>query len=113
MIVNQYEPITFEKMVLKDGTAYTMEKGSNDNGTWHDGDLRVVGRKLITIGINNANHGVHSSSSGDGSVCVGTAEGETDGIQQEGGDLEIKEPVKMKRPYTPTQKEIEDHLPHH
>ena len=65
LIVNQYEPITFEKMVLKDGTAYTMEKGSNDNGGWQSGDLRALGKYLIGIGINNANYGVHSSSGKD------------------------------------------------
>ena len=65
LIVNQYEPITFEKMVLRDGTAYTMEKGSNDNGGWQSGDLRALGKYLIGIGINNANYGVHSSSGKD------------------------------------------------
>ena len=65
LIVNQYEPITFEKMVLKDGTAYTMEKGSNDKGGWQSGDLRALGKYLIGIGINNANYGVHSSSGKD------------------------------------------------
>ena len=65
LIVNQYEPITFEKMVLRDGTVYTMETGSNDDGSYHGGDLRAVGRDMMTIGINSANYGAHSSSSED------------------------------------------------
>ena len=63
LIVNQYEPITLEKMVLRDGTIYTMETGSKGEGTWHKGDIRDVGRKMITMGINNANYGIHSTSS--------------------------------------------------
>ena len=67
LIVNQYEPITLEKMVLHDGTVYTMETGSTDEGKigWHDGDIRDVGRRLITMGINNANNGIHSFNEAD------------------------------------------------
>ena len=65
LIVNQYEPITLEKVVLRDGTSYTSDKGSSKRGTWHVGDLRDVGRKLITTAMANANYGVHSTSSDD------------------------------------------------
>ena len=64
LIVNQYEPITLEKVVLRDGTIHTMDKGSNDRGDKYTGDMRRVG-DLISMGINNANYGIHSTSSGD------------------------------------------------
>ena len=49
-----------------------------------------------------------ASSSGDCAVGVGTAEEKTDGIQQEGCDLEITDLVKMQGPDTQRQKELED-----
>ena len=60
LIVNQYEAITFEKVVLSDGTEYTMDKGSSDEADGYTGDMRGVGRRLITMGINFANYGIHS-----------------------------------------------------
>ena len=60
IIVNEYEPVTLDEVVLPDGTHYT--NVSNDNGGWHSGDMRQVGKALFSLGINLANYGIHSDS---------------------------------------------------
>ena len=60
LIVTEYEPITFDKVVLPDGTVYT--DASTTEGGWHTGDMRKhIGKLLISIGINHANYGIHST----------------------------------------------------
>ena len=61
LIVTEYEPIFFEKVVLPDGTVYT--DASVDDGGGHSGDMRQrIGKELISIGINHANYGIHSTT---------------------------------------------------
>ena len=61
LIVSEYEPITFEKVVLPDGTVYT--DASSGEGGIHTGDMRQrIGKELISIGINHANYGIHSTT---------------------------------------------------
>ena len=60
LIVTEYEPITFEKVILPDGTVY--KNASTDDGDDWSGDMReLIGKALISIGINHANYGIHSS----------------------------------------------------
>ena len=60
LIVNEYEPITFETVVMPDGTVYT--NASAAEGGYHFGDMREhIGKALVSIGINHANYGMHSS----------------------------------------------------
>ncbi|WP_425928049.1 M66 family metalloprotease [Pseudomonas sp. NyZ201] len=60
LIVNQYEPVHCEVIEMADGTHYTDH--SAEKGEVHGGDLRQrIGKELISLGINNAAVGVHSS----------------------------------------------------
>lgn len=60
LIVNQYEPVHCEVIEMADGTRYTDH--SRQEGDVHGGDLRQrIGKELISLGINNAAVGVHSS----------------------------------------------------
>ncbi|MHA6197626.1 M66 family metalloprotease [Pseudomonas wadenswilerensis] len=60
LIVNQYEPVNCPIIVLADGTRYTDH--SAGEGGWLSGDLRQrIGKELISLGINNASLGIHSS----------------------------------------------------
>ena len=60
LIVTEYEPVTLDKVVLPDGTIYT--NASSDKGEWRGGDMREhIGWFLISIGINYANYGIHST----------------------------------------------------
>lgn len=60
LIVNQYEPVHWERITMPDGTVYT--ESSSDEGDSHNGDLRQrIGKELISLGINNAAYGIHSS----------------------------------------------------
>ena len=61
LIVNEYEPLHLTKVMLPDGTLLT-ERDPSDGG-WHSGTMRQrIGKELISIGINNANYGIHSTS---------------------------------------------------
>jgi len=61
LIVTEYEPITFEKVVLPDGTVYT--DASATEGGVYAGDMRQrIGKELVSIGINHANYGIHSTT---------------------------------------------------
>jgi len=61
LIVNVYEPAHWSEIMLPDGTFYTDH--SSDEGGIYSGDLReMIGKELISLGINNANYGIHSSS---------------------------------------------------
>lgn len=60
LVVNQYEPLHLTEICLPDGTLYRTH--STDVGGVYDGDLRQrIGKELISLGINNANCGIHSS----------------------------------------------------
>lgn len=60
LIVNNYQPLYLNKVVLSDGVTYTNH--SSNNGDWHNGDMRQdIAKVLISHGINNANYGIHSS----------------------------------------------------
>ncbi|WP_273795144.1 M66 family metalloprotease [Brucella intermedia] len=60
LIVNEYEPVYWKEIMLPDGTLY--QDHSNDEGGVYSGDLRAyIGKELVSLGINNANYGIHSS----------------------------------------------------
>ncbi|QIP94526.1 M66 family metalloprotease [Serratia fonticola] len=60
IIINEYEPVYWQEIMMPDGTLYTDH--SSDEGGVYDGDLRQrIGKELISLGINNANYGIFSS----------------------------------------------------
>lgn len=60
LIVNQYEPVHWREVMMPDGTLYKTQ--SSDTGDVHNGDMRQrIGKELVSLGINNANYGIHSS----------------------------------------------------
>lgn len=60
LLVNQYEAVHWTEIMLPDGTLYTDR--SSAKADVHEGDLRQrIGKELISLGINNANYGIHSS----------------------------------------------------
>ena len=60
IIVGNYSPMFFEKIVLSDGTIYT--DTSAVEGGVYSGDMREnIGKNLISMGIDNANFGITSS----------------------------------------------------
>ena len=61
MIVSEYESVHFTEVMLPDGTLLTDHDPSD--GGWHSGTMRQrIGKELISIGINNANYGIHSTA---------------------------------------------------
>ncbi|HDL7749505.1 TPA: peptidase M66 [Yersinia enterocolitica] len=68
LIINEYEPVFWQEIMLPDGTLYTDH--SSDEGGIYDGDLRQrIGKELISLGINNANYGIFSSpGTGEGGL---------------------------------------------
>lgn len=61
MVVSEYEPVHFTEVMLPDGTLLTDLDPSN--GGWHSGTMRQrIGKELISIGINNANYGINSTT---------------------------------------------------
>ncbi|WP_231565413.1 M66 family metalloprotease [Vibrio hyugaensis] len=60
LVVSEYEPVYFNEVMLPDGTLLVDYDPSE--GGWHSGTMRQrIGKELISIGINNANYGIHSS----------------------------------------------------
>lgn len=60
LIINQYEPVHWREVMMPDGTLYKTQ--SSDTGDVHNGDMRQrIGKELVSLGINNANYGIHSS----------------------------------------------------
>ena len=57
--------------------------------------------------------GLYSSGSGGSGGAVSGGDGETGGDCEQNGEIQAKEPVVLKRPYTPTQQEIAEHMPLH
>lgn len=68
LIVNEYEPVFWQEIMMPDGTLYT--DNSSDKGGVYDGNLRQrIGKELISLGINNANYGIYSSpGTGEGGL---------------------------------------------
>lgn len=61
MIVSEYQPLHLTEVMLPDGTLLTDHDPSE--GGWHGGTMRQrIGKELISIGINNANYGIHSTA---------------------------------------------------
>lgn len=61
LIVSEYEPVHFTEVMLPDGNLLTDIDPSD--GGWHSGSMRgYIGKQLISIGINNANYGINSST---------------------------------------------------
>ncbi|MFA0413997.1 M66 family metalloprotease [Vibrio renipiscarius] len=61
MIVSEYEPVHLVEVMLSDGTLLTDHDPSD--GGWHGGTMRQrIGKELFSIGINNANYGIHSTA---------------------------------------------------
>lgn len=61
LIVSRYEPCYFSEIMLPDGvllTDYDPSEGGVYNGTMR----QRIGKELISLGINNANYGINSSS---------------------------------------------------
>ncbi|MFD2452668.1 M66 family metalloprotease [Ideonella paludis] len=60
LLVSQYLPVQFNRVTLPDGTVYT--KASPSAADVHSGDMREhIGKALVSVGINLANYGIHSS----------------------------------------------------
>ncbi|MCU1734558.1 MULTISPECIES: M66 family metalloprotease [unclassified Pseudomonas] len=60
LVVNQYEPVYWKEIKLPSGEV--ISGASTDKGDVHNGDLRqYTGKELISLGINNASYGIHSS----------------------------------------------------
>lgn len=60
MIVSQYAPVWLGEVMLPNGTLLTDHDPSE--GGWHTGTMRQrIGKELISLGINNANYGIHST----------------------------------------------------
>lgn len=68
LIINKYEPVFWQEIMMPDGTLYTDH--SSVTGGVYDGDLRQrIGKELISLGINNANYGIYSSpGTGEGGL---------------------------------------------
>src|SRR5690606_35588753 len=61
MIVGNYEPLTLNQVMLPDGTLLTDVDPSV--GGWHEGTMRqIIGKELVSIGIDNANYGINSTA---------------------------------------------------
>ncbi len=60
LIVSEYEPRHFKEVMLPDGTL--LKDYDPSTGGVYDGTMRQrIGKELISLGINNANYGIHSS----------------------------------------------------
>jgi hypothetical protein len=61
LIVSQYAPLFLPEVRLPDGTLLTEQDPSK--GDWHNGTMRQrIGKELISLGIDNANYGIHSTA---------------------------------------------------
>ena len=59
LIVNEYEPMVFNEVVIPNGITYT--NASSDEGGVYSGDMRgYIVKLLVSMGINHANYGIHS-----------------------------------------------------
>ena len=61
LIVGNYSPVIFNKIVLPNGTTYVDQ--SLGAGDWYTGDMRGdIASYLVSLGINHANYGINSST---------------------------------------------------
>ena len=61
LIVGNYSPVTFNKIVFANGTTYVDQ--SLEAGSWYIGDMRtLIASELVALGINHANYGINSST---------------------------------------------------
>ncbi len=67
LVVSQYAPLFLPEVMLPNGTLLTDHDPSK--GDWHNGAMRQsIGKELISLGIDNANYGIHSTAGeGEGS----------------------------------------------
>jgi hypothetical protein len=60
LIVSQYAPLELAEVRLPNGTLLTDHDPTK--GDWHNGEMRQrIGKELISLGIDNANYGIHST----------------------------------------------------
>ncbi|ODA33107.1 M66 family metalloprotease, partial [Veronia pacifica] len=60
LVVSIYEPQHFKEIMMADGRL--LKDKAPDSGGWHTGSMReVIGKTLISLGINNANYGINVS----------------------------------------------------
>ena len=65
-IVNRYESLQLNKVVMPNGNVFTSSSPDPSTGGWQEGDMRgSIAKLLISHGIDNANYGISSSSSRD------------------------------------------------
>lgn len=64
LIVNEFTPLYLTEIMMPDGTFLT--DYAQDTGTVHQGSMRqAIGKQLFSLGINNANYGIHSTAPGE------------------------------------------------
>ncbi|MEZ9523933.1 M66 family metalloprotease [Enterovibrio norvegicus] len=67
LVMADYTPIHLRKVTLPNGKVYTKASEYETPG-WHGGDMReYIGKRLFSIGINNANFGVTDTAGGNAS----------------------------------------------
>jgi len=59
MIVSEYQSVHFSEMMMPDGTL--IDDVDPSIGTVHEGDMREIGKYMVSHGIDNANYGLHST----------------------------------------------------
>lgn len=60
LIVSQYAPLALPEVMLPDGTL--LKDHDPSKAGWHDGTMRQrIGKELVSLGIDNANYGIHST----------------------------------------------------
>ncbi|PSV00841.1 hypothetical protein C0W80_11690 [Photobacterium leiognathi subsp. mandapamensis] len=61
LVVSRYQGITFDEIMMPNGTLYT--DASSGDGGWQSGDMRSdIAKSLISIGIDSANFGINASA---------------------------------------------------
>jgi hypothetical protein len=61
LIVSQYAPLHLTEVMLPTGEL--LKESDPGEGGWHTGTMRqLIGKELISHGINNANYGLHSTA---------------------------------------------------
>ncbi|OEE58990.1 glycosyl transferase [Enterovibrio norvegicus FF-454] len=67
LVMADYTPVHLRKVTLPNGKVYTKASEFETPG-WHGGDMReFIGKRLFSIGINNANFGITDTAGGDAS----------------------------------------------
>lgn len=72
LVVNRYESLQLNKVVLPTGAVLTPANPDPSDGGWLIGDMRgAIGKLLVSHGIDNANYGISSSSAVSEDWAVG------------------------------------------